>query len=162
MADFTLACVCPDVPEWYLCQAMDDPFNLQRFVDAQESVYPQVLDELRCGKKTSHWMWFIFPQIAGLGHSATAQRYAIASIDEARSYLDHPVLGRRLSECVNVLLDVDGLTAEQIFGGIDALKLRSCLTLFLAAGAGEPVFEDALDKYFESVPDLRTLTAIRC
>jgi len=140
---------------------MDDPFDLQRFVDAQESVYPQVLDELRRGEKTGHWMWFVFPQIAGLGRSATAQRYGISSIDEARSYLDHPVLGPRLAECVNVLLDIEGPTAEQIFSSVDALKLRSCLTLFFAASAGEPVFEDALEKYFESVPDLKTLAGIR-
>ena len=141
---------------------MDDLFNLQRFVDAQEPVYPQVLDELRRGQKTSHWMWFVFPQIAGLGHSATAQRYAISSTDEAQAYLDHPVLGPRLVECINVLLGVDGRTAEQILGGVDTLKLRSCLTLFFAVSGGENVFEDALDKYFDGVPDLRTLTTIRC
>ena len=141
---------------------MDDPFNLQRFVDAQDSVYPQVLDELRHGKKTSHWMWFVFPQIAGLGRSATAQRYAISSVDEASAYLDHPVLAPRLVECVNELLGVDERTAEQIFGSVDALKLRSCLTLFLAVSGGEQLFEDALDKYYDGVPDLETLTAIRC
>ncbi|MDH3550407.1 MAG: DUF1810 domain-containing protein [Gammaproteobacteria bacterium] len=141
---------------------MDDPFNLQRFVEAQAAVYPQVLDELMHGEKTSHWMWFIFPQIAGLGRSATAQQYAISSAGEAQAYLNHPVLGPRLVECVNFLLGIEGRTADQVFGDIDALKLRSSLTLFLAASGGEQVFEDALDKYFDGVPDLRTLTAIRC
>lgn len=141
---------------------MDDPFNLQRFVEAQAPVYPQVLDELMRGAKTSHWMWFVFPQIAGLGRSATAQQYAISSAGEAQAYLDHPVLGPRLLECVNFLLGIEGRTAEQVFGDVDALKLRSSLTLFLAASGGEQVFEDALDKYFDGVPDLRTLTAIRC
>jgi uncharacterized protein (DUF1810 family) len=133
---------------------MDDPFNLQRFVEAQAAVYPQVLDELMHGEKTSHWMWFI--------RSATAQQYAISSAGEAQAYLNHPVLGPRLVECVNFLLGIEGRTADQVFGDIDALKLRSSLTLFLAASGGEQVFEDALDKYFDGVPDLRTLTAIRC
>ena len=141
---------------------MDDSFNLQRFIDAQERVFPHVLDELRQGQKTSHWMGDVFPQIAGLGHSETAQRYAIASIDEAQSYLAHAVLGPRLVECVTLLLGVDGRTAEEIFGATDRLKLRSSLTLFLAASGGEKLFEDALDKYFDGVPDLRTLTSIRC
>ena len=141
---------------------MDDPFNLQRFVEAQTPVYPQVLYELMHGAKTSHWMWFVFPQIAGLGRSATAQQYALSSAGEAQAYLDHPVLGPRLLECVNFLLGIEGRTAEQVFGDVDALKLRSSLTLFLAASGGEKVFEDALDKYFDGVPDLRTLTAIRC
>ena len=107
-------------------------------------------------------MWFVFPQIAGLGSSAMAQRYAISSTEEAQAYLEHDVLGARLFECVNVLLALDERTAEQIFGGTDTLKLRSSLTLFLAASGGEKLFEDALDKYFDGVPDLRTLTAIRC
>lgn len=141
---------------------MDEPFNLQRFVDAQEPIYLQALEELRRGQKTSHWMWFVFPQIAGLGHSATAQRYAISSAGEAQAYLRHPVLGPRLVECANALLSVDGRTAEQIFGGVDSLKLRSCLTLFLAVSGGDKVFEDVLDKYCDGVPDLKTLTAIRC
>ena len=141
---------------------MDDPFNLQRFVEAQAPVFPQVLEELMHGEKTSHWMWFIFPQIAGLGRSATAQEYAISSAGEAQAYLDHPVLGPRLVECVNFLLGIEGRTAKQVFGDIDAVKLRSSLTLFLDASGGEKVFEDALDKYFDGVPDLRTLTAIRC
>jgi len=141
---------------------MDDSFNLQRFVDAQAPIYSQALDELERGQKASHWMWFIFPQVEGLGRSATAQQYAISSAEEAQAYLQHAVLGPRLVECVNALLGLDGRTAEQIFGGTDTLKLRSSLTLFLAASGGEQVFEDALDKYFDGVPDLRTLTAIRC
>jgi len=141
---------------------MDDSFNLQRFVDAQAPIYSQALDELERGGKASHWMWFVFPQIAGLGRSATAQQYAISSVEEAQAYLQHAVLGPRLVECVNALLGLDGRSAEQIFGGTDTLKLRSSLTLFLAASGGEQVFEDALDKYFDGVPDLRTLTAIRC
>ena len=141
---------------------MDDSFNLQRFVDAQAPIYSQALDELELGQKASHWMWFIFPQVEGLGRSATAQQYAISSAEEAQAYLQHAVLGPRLVECVNALLGLDGRTAEQIFGGTDTLKLRSSLTLFLAASGGEQVFEDALDKYFDGVPDLRTLTAIRC
>ena len=141
---------------------MDDSFNLQRFVDAQAPIYSQALDELERGGKASHWMWFVFPQIAGLGRSATAQQYAISSVEEAQAYLQHAVLGPRLVECVNALLGLDGRSAEQIFGGTDTLKLRSSLTLFFAASGGEKVFEDALDKYFDGVPDLRTLTAIRC
>ena len=141
---------------------MDDSFNLQRFVDAQAPIYSQALDELERGQKASHWMWFIFPQVEGLGRSATAQQYAISSAEEAQAYLQHAVLGPRLVECVNALLGLDGRTAEQIFGDTDTLKLRSSLTLFLAASGGEQVFEDALDKYFDGVPDLRTLTAIRC
>jgi len=141
---------------------MDDSFNLQRFVDAQAPIYSQALDELERGRKASHWMWFIFPQVEGLGRSATAQQYAISSAEEAQAYLQHAVLGPRLVECVNALLGLDGRTAEQIFGDTDTLKLRSSLTLFLAASGGEQVFEDALDKYFDGVPDLRTLTAIRC
>ena len=135
----------------------DDPFNLQRFVDAQDPVYPRVLDELSRGKKTSHWMWFIFPQIAGLGHSAMAQRYAITSIEEARAYLGHPVLGPRLRECVDLLLAIEDKTAKQVLGSIDAIKLRSCLTLFLAASEGKSEFERALDKYFDGEQDEKTL-----
>lgn len=139
----------------------EDPFNLQRFLEAQDAVYAQVVEELSSGCKTSHWMWFVFPQIAGLGHSATAQHYAISSIAEASAYCGHPVLGSRLRECVNLLLGVEGKTAEQILGGIDAMKLRSCLTLFFAASGGDEVFEEALERYFDGVPDLRTLSAIR-
>ncbi len=139
----------------------DDPHDLQRFVDAQEPVWSRVTEELRQGRKTSHWMWFVFPQIAGLGDSDMARRYAFASIEEAHAYYQHPILGQRLAECMQLLLDVDGRSAEEIFGGGDALKLRSSLTLFFAASGGESLFEEALEKYFDGVPDLRTLSAFR-
>lgn len=137
---------------------MDDPYNLARFVEAQDSAgtYRQALSELRAGSKRSHWMWFIFPQIAGLGFSATSRKYAIASVDEARAYLDHPVLGGRLRESCDAVVAVEGRTAEQIFGGIDARKLHSSATLFHRAAQGEPVFQQILDKYFDSEPDVAT------
>lgn len=112
---------------------MTDAHNLQRFLHAQERVYDTVLAELRSGRKTSHWIWFIFPQIAGLGHSAMAQKFAIGSLDEAKSYLQHPILGPRLRACTQLVLDVNGRSAEEIFGYPDYLKFRSCMTLFLAA-----------------------------
>ena len=146
---------------WYLNPVNEDVYDLQRFVDAQEPVYESVLQELKRGRKTSHWMWFIFPQIAGLGRSAMAQKYAISSVGEAQAYLAHSDLGSRLTECVQLLLQTDGLSAEEILGAVDAIKLKSCLTLFFAASGGEQVFEDALDRFFDSVPDLNTLTAIR-
>ena len=139
----------------------DDTYNLQRFVDAQDRVYERVLAELARGRKSSHWMWFIFPQIAGLGVSATARRYAITSLAEARAYLNHAVLGPRLLECLQLLLAVEGRTARQILGGIDAMKLRSSLTLFDAAGSKEPAFQDALNKYYAASPDERTLGLLR-
>lgn len=114
---------------------MNDPYVLERFVAAQAASYDTALDEIRHGSKRSHWMWYVFPQVAGLGHSGMAQRYAIGSLDEARAYLDHPVLGARLRECVTALDALSGTTAERVFGGIDAVKLRSSLTLFEAAGA---------------------------
>jgi uncharacterized protein (DUF1810 family) len=133
-----------------------DPFDLARFVDAQEATYDRALAELRDGRKRSHWMWFVFPQLAGLGHSPTAQRYAIASLDEARAYLDHPVLGRRLRECARV---VAGTAAdpETVFGAVDALKLRSSMTLFARAAPDEPVFTDVLDRHYAGGPDATTL-----
>ena len=139
----------------------DDPYNLQRFVDAQEPVYASVVDELGQGRKTGHWIWFIFPQIAGLGRSEMAQRYAITSIEEAHAYFEHPVLGRRLIECVQLLLDVNGRTAGEILGDLDAMKFRSCLTLFFAASGGNTIFEAALEKFFDGIPDLQTLSAFR-
>jgi uncharacterized protein (DUF1810 family) len=125
---------------------MTDPFELQRFVDAQAPVYAQVISELRNGRKRSHWMWFIFPQIAGLGHSATARRYAIASRDEALAYLAHATLGPRLWECTHTLCGIEGLSIEQIFGSPDDIKFRSSMTLFEAV-SGDPVFRNALDKF---------------
>jgi uncharacterized protein (DUF1810 family) len=128
-------------------------YDLDRFVGEQARVYDGVLDELRRGRKTGHWIWFIFPQIAGLGHSAMSQRFAIASLDEARAYLAHPVLGGRLRECAETLLGIEGHSAEAIFGSIDARKLRSSMTLFHRAAPDEPVFAAVLDRYFEGVPD---------
>jgi uncharacterized protein (DUF1810 family) len=133
-----------------------DEHDLRRFIDAQAAVYDHVVTELRAGRKTGHWMWFVFPQIAGLGRSPTAQHYAIASLDEARAYLDHPVLGRRLRESAEILTNLEGGTAEEIFGGIDAMKLRSSMTLFARAAPGEPLFGAVLDRYFDGVADAAT------
>jgi uncharacterized protein (DUF1810 family) len=136
----------------------DDPYDLQRFVAAQDAgdTYDHATAELRSGRKTSHWMWFIFPQVAGLGYSPASRTYAITSLAEARAYLAHPVLGARLIECAEILTRVPGRTAEQIFGEVDALKLRSCVTLFRHAAPGEPVFRQVLDQYFDGIPDSAT------
>ena len=134
---------------------MSDPFDLQRFLDEQAPVYPQVLAELRRGRKQSHWMWFIFPQMLGLGSSGTARTYAIASLDEARAYLPHPVLGSRLRECVTSIQNLPRAGAQDVFGNVDALKLRSSLTLFQRAGGGE-LFEAALKRWFDGRADERT------
>jgi uncharacterized protein (DUF1810 family) len=131
--------------------------DLERFVQAQDQgTYDRALAELRAGRKTSHWMWFVFPQIAGLGRSPTAQRYAIESLEEARAYLDHPVLGPRLRECAAALTGQDGATAEQILGGIDAMKLRSSMTLFGMAAPGDALFAEVLERYFDGKPDPET------
>ena len=135
---------------------MDDPYDLERFVEAQEPVYERVCAELRQGRKTSHWMWFVFPQIAGLGQSQMSRTYAIASLDEARAYLKHAILGPRLRECAQVVADSPIPTAEHLLGGIDAVKLRSSMTLFLRAAPSEPVFQQVLDKYFAGRPDPAT------
>lgn len=131
-------------------------YDLDRFLVEQQYVYESVLAELRRGLKTGHWIWFIFPQIAGLGHSAMSQRFAIGSLDEARAYLAHPILGVRLRECSELVLETRGRTAEQIFGSIDAMKLRSCMTLFHRAGPGETVFAQVLDRYYGGVADEAT------
>lgn len=136
---------------------MTDPYNLQRFVDAQERVYARVVDELRSGRKRSHWMWFIFPQFEGLGRSWTARRYAIGSLEEARAYLEHPALGPQLLECVRLANTVGAGDPVAVFGGIDALKLRSSVTLFQVARPEEPVFAAALEKFYCGEPDARTL-----
>jgi uncharacterized protein (DUF1810 family) len=136
------------------------PYDLQRFLDAQAPVFEQVLAELRAGQKRSHWMWFIFPQIAGLGHSEMAQRYAISSRAEANAYLDHPVLGVRLRQCTQLVLEMEGRTIGQIFGDPDDLKFHSSVTLFATVSPTESVFEHALKKYFGSEPDLLTLAKI--
>ena len=134
--------------------------SLDRFVTAQERIYEQALRELRAGRKTSHWMWFVFPQIAGLGRSATAQRYAITSMEEARVYAAHPILGPRLVECAQAMLDLDTRDAKQVLGGIDAMKLRSSMTLFARAAPDEPVFRAVLDAYFGGADDPETLKLI--
>lgn len=133
---------------------MADP--LDRFLVGQQAVYSDALAELRRGRKTSHWMWFVFPQIAGLGHSAMARHYAIASLDEARAYLAHPVLGARLRECARALLATEGLSAEDILGSVDAMKLRSCATLFGRADPHEPLFGLILERFSGGVPDEAT------
>jgi uncharacterized protein (DUF1810 family) len=137
-----------------------DPYDLERFVTAQGPVFDRVVVELRQGRKTSHWMWFVFPQIAGLGFSAMAQRYAIASVDEARAYWVHPLLGSRLKQCVEILLGLNDLSAHEIFGSPDDMKLHSSLTLFRAALPDEPLFAEALVSYFEGKSDLATLDRI--
>ena len=133
-------------------------FDLQRFVTAQDDgqTYIQALSELRRGRKVSHWMWFVFPQIAGLGNSPTSRYYAITSLDEARAYLAHPVLGPRLRDSAQLLLDTPVSTAEDIFGVLDAQKLRSSMTLFARAAPDEPVFRQVLERYFRGVPDAMT------
>jgi uncharacterized protein (DUF1810 family) len=136
---------------------MDDPFDLQRFVAAQDAVYDQVKAELAAGAKVSHWMWFVFPQLKALGRSGMAQRYGIASKAEAEAYWSHPVLGARLRECCRLVLAVEGRTASQIFGAPDDLKLRSCLTLFEQADPHEPVFGQLLDRYYAGERDVATL-----
>jgi uncharacterized protein (DUF1810 family) len=136
----------------------DDPYDLQRFVAAQDAggTYRRAAAELRNGRKESHWMWFIFPQIAGLGYSPASRTYAISCVAEARAYLAHPVLGTRLIECAAILTDGPDRTAEQIFGEVDALKLRSSMTLFMHAAADEPVFRQILDRYFDGESDSAT------
>jgi uncharacterized protein (DUF1810 family) len=128
-------------------------YDLDRFLSEQARVYDSVLEELRRGHKTGHWIWFIFPQIAGLGHSALSQHYAISTLDEARAYLAHPVLGARLRECAGILLGLEGRTAEAILGSTDAVKLRSCMTLFHRAAPEDAVFSQVLERYFDGAPD---------
>src|SRR5258708_38167315 len=127
--------------------------SLERFVEVQEDVYQDVCKELRRGQKRTHWMWFIFPQIAGLGHSGMARRYAISSLEEAEAYLAHPVLGARLRECVEILNGLRGKTIEEVMGYPDDVKLRSCLTLFARATTDNQVFLDALEKYYRGTMD---------
>ena len=138
----------------------DDPYRLDRFVEAQRTSYDQALSELRRGRKTSHWMWFVFPQLAGLGSSPMAQRYAIGSLDEARAYLGHPVLGERLRTCTAAVNRVPGRSAHAIFGSPDDVKFRSSMTLFAAAAPDEPLFAEALATYFGAEPDPLTLAKL--
>lgn len=137
---------------------MGDPWRLDRYVTAQErgGTYQRAVAELRAGAKVSHWMWFVFPQIAGLGMSAMSREYAISSIAEARAYLDHPVLGPRLVECAGIVAGTEGTSAERIFGPVDAMKLRSSMTLFARADPANPVFQEVLDAYFGGTPDNAT------
>jgi len=138
-----------------------DHFNLNRFISAQDPVIEGVLDELRAGYKVSHWMWFVFPQIQGLGSSSMAQRYALTSRDEARAYHEHPVLGARLKACTRLVLQVEGGSVQQIFGYPDDMKFRSCMTLFAQVAPEEPIYRAALEKYFAGQPDPRTLVSGR-
>lgn len=134
-----------------------DPYDLDRFVRAQDGVYEQALSEVRAGRKRSHWMWFVFPQIDGLGSSAMAKQYAIKSAEEARAYLSHPVLGPRLIEAARAALAVDGRSARDIFGSPDDMKLRSSATLFAAASPARSVFDELLAKFFDGKPDDETI-----
>jgi len=137
-----------------------DPFLLSRFVEAQEASYAQALSELRAGKKRSHWSWYILPQVQGLGSSPLSVRYAIGSLAEAKAYLEHPLLGARLRECVTAMNMHTGVSAREVLGEIDAQKFRSCLTLFAQAAGSESVFVDALNKYFSGQPDAATLAIL--
>ncbi len=139
---------------------MSDPYDLQRFLEAQDPVYAEVCAELGAGYKRSHWIWFVFPQVQGLGSSPMSRRFAISSLDEARAYLKHPVLGPRLTECTRLVNQAQGKTARQIFGSPDDLKFRSCLTLFAQASGHDEVFEYALRKYYGGERDERTLALL--
>jgi uncharacterized protein (DUF1810 family) len=142
---------------------VDDPYDLERFLTAQNSggTYDQALAELQNGRKRSHWMWFVFPQITGLGKSAASRKYAISSLDEARAYLAHPVLGSRLIECADTVGRLKDVTASQIFGGVDAKKLHSSMTLFLRAEPGETAFKQVLSRFFDGEPDQATDELLR-
>src|ERR1700689_3823932 len=140
---------------------MADPFNLQRFLDAQAPVYERARREMEAGRKQSHWMWFIFPQIAGLGQSPMSIRFAIASVEEAKAYLAHPILGARLREGARLTLDVEGKTAREIFGSIDEMKFRSSMTLFARAAPDDDVFQHSIDKYFAARPDHSTRATLK-
>ncbi|MBJ6118511.1 DUF1810 domain-containing protein [Pontibacter sp. BT310] len=140
---------------------MPDNYNLNRFLEAQENTYQTALAEIRNGRKRSHWMWFIFPQVAGLGFSETSQFYGIKTIAEATAYLNHPVLGKRLEEITEALLTIDGKTANQIFGSPDDMKLKSSMTLFAAVSDEKPVFRKVLEKYFNGQEDTKTLQLLK-
>lgn len=139
---------------------MDDPHDLQRYVAAQAPVWPAVLAELGRGAKASHWMWFVFPQLKGLGRSSTAQHFGIASRDEALAYWQHPVLGPRLKQCTELMLDVSGRSALQVLGSPDDMKFRSSMTLFEQVAPEEPVFAQAIERYFAGERDERTLALL--
>jgi len=135
----------------------NDPYNLQRFLDAQTPIYEEVCRELRAGKKKSHWMWFIFPQLRGLGSSPTAMAFGISSLAEARAFLEHPILGARIRECTRLVNEVENQSIHQILGYPDDLKFRSSMTLFASVGVDAQIFKDALQKYFAGEPDPLTL-----
>jgi uncharacterized protein (DUF1810 family) len=141
-----------------MTMAEDDPYGLSRFVTAQDAggTYQNAVAELRRGRKASHWIWFVFPQIAGLGQSQTSRRFAISSLDEARAYLAHPALGPRLVECASIVVQTEARSAEQILGSLDAQKLRSSATLFMRAAPNEAAFAQVLDRFFDGVPDPAT------
>ena len=144
-------------------ELVDDHSALDRFVTAQDAggTYARAVAELRAGRKSSHWMWFVFPQIAGLGHSSTARRFALASLVEARAYLRHPVLGPRLLECTGIVAEAKGRTADDIFGAVDAMKLRSSMTLFMRTAPEQPLFPAVLERYFDGIPDVATDRLLR-
>ena len=137
-----------------------DPFDLARFVQAQDGVYEQALRELRNGAKRGHWMWFVFPQVAGLGSSPTARRYAVSGLDEAHAYLAHPVLGPRLVECAQALLELGERDPVRVLGSVDALKLRSSMTLFEAAAPDERVFGEVLERFYDGERDAATTSRL--
>jgi len=149
------------IPEEKLNELITDSNEENRFLSAQQNIYSHVLKELKAGKKTSHWMWFIFPQIDGLGHSATSKYYSIKSINEAKEYIDHPILGKRLLECSNIILQIEGKSVEDIFGYPDYLKLKSCMTLFNYAVPKHKVFADVLNKYFAGEQDEQTISILQ-
>ena len=140
---------------------MNTDNSLSIFLVAQQNIYPQVVKELESGKKTTHWMWFIFPQIEGLGNSATAKYYSIKTIEEAKEYLMHPILGKRLLECTNIIAEIENKTADEIFGYTDTIKLRSCMTLFNFFAPEHKVFAAVLKKYFNGVEDEQTLFILK-
>jgi uncharacterized protein (DUF1810 family) len=160
-AELMLRCLSPACNKlvWSmpLNRSERDPYLLERFVSAQDRIYPRVVSELQSGMKTSHWMWFIFPQIRGLGRSPVSIEYAISSRAEALAYLQHPVLGPRLKECTQLVLNVEGRSAEQIFGSPDDMKFRSSMTLFAQVSAHDDIFSRALQQYFGGAPDQLTL-----
>ncbi len=141
-------------------QSGNDPYDLERFLAAQETAYERALGEIRAGRKASHWIWFVFPQIIGLGSSETNLRYSIRSLDEAREYLKHPTLGTRLGACTQAVMEHRDLTAEALFGALDAMKFRSCMTLFERAAADGTRFGEAIDRFFSGERDPRTLQRI--
>lgn len=140
---------------------MHDAYNLQRFIDAQEPIYEEVINELKLGRKSSHWMWYIFPQIKGLGQSWTAQKFAISSLEEVDAYLQNPILGPRLRHCTQLVLNIEGRSIKQIFNYPDNLKFRSSMTLFSHTKKDNQLFKDALLKYFEGMPDQLTLDILK-